>query len=83
MASVMRKIKHQDIGKGLYPWGKAELTDRWVILHDHGGPKWAIYYKQKTPSVVVPCHLLGTKKKIVRPKGSKIAKKHIIIKTKR
>lgn len=31
----------------LYPWGKAVLTDSWIILHKHGDPKLAISYREK------------------------------------
>jgi hypothetical protein len=62
MVSVMKKVKKKGLEPGLYSWGKAELTDKWVILHKHGGPKWAIYYKQKRPSVAIPCHLLKTRR---------------------
>jgi hypothetical protein len=63
MVSMMKKLNTHGCEKGLYGWGKAELTDKWIILHESGGPKWAIYYKKKKPSVLVPCHMLGTPKK--------------------
>jgi len=62
MASVMKKVKRNGLEPGLYSWGKAELTDKWVILHQKGLPKWAIYYKQSKPKVAVPCDLLSSKK---------------------
>ena len=49
MASVLKKLKFEGLEKGIPTWGKAELTDKWVILHKQGGPKMAIYYKDKSP----------------------------------
>jgi hypothetical protein len=61
MASFKRKVKKVGLKPGFYPWGKAELTDKWVILHKEGSPKWAIYYKHKRPSVAIPCNLLKSR----------------------
>ncbi|UCF07185.1 MAG: hypothetical protein JSW28_05890 [Thermoplasmata archaeon] len=60
--------------EGLYQWGVAELTDKWVILHRHGLPKWAIFYKTKGQTVVVPCHTMKPQVKNVKVK-KKVSKK--------
>ncbi len=66
MASLMKNVKHEADEDGLYPWGVAELTDKWVLLHKQGLPKWAIYYKDKGRTVVVPCHMLKSQKRTLR-----------------
>jgi hypothetical protein len=58
----MKKLRHPGVGGGLYPWGKAELTGKWVILHKDGQTAWAIFYRKKKPSVAIPCHHLGERK---------------------
>jgi hypothetical protein len=50
----MKNLRHPGAFDGLYPWGKAELIGKWVILHKSGGPSWAIYYEKKKPKVAIP-----------------------------
>ena len=68
MASMMRNIGKEAVDDGLYRWGVAELSDKWVILHRNGLPKWAIYYKGKGQTVVVPCHMLKSQRKGLKVK---------------
>lgn len=64
MASIMKNLDPRSLeDKEIQTWGKAELTDSWVILHKHGGPKWAIYYKEKSPKVTVPHQVRSFPKK--------------------
>ncbi|UCE74452.1 MAG: hypothetical protein JSV56_01760 [Methanomassiliicoccales archaeon] len=58
----MKKIASPGVDYGLYPWGKAELTDKWVILHKGGGPKWAISYRQTRPSKDMSFLIRGLKR---------------------
>ena len=62
----MKKVEDVENEDGLYPWGVAELTDKWVLLHKQGLPKWAIFYKDKGRTVVVPCHMLKSQKRVVK-----------------
>ena len=66
MVSYMRNMKQEADKDGLYPWGVAELTDKWVLLHSQGLPKWAIFYKDEGRTVVVPCSAMKSQKRIVR-----------------
>jgi hypothetical protein len=66
MASLMRNVKQVADEDGLYPWGVAELTDKWVLLHQQGLPKWAIFYKGKGHTVVVPCQALKSQKRVAK-----------------
>lgn len=70
MTSYMRNLKHEAEENGLYPWGVAELTDKWVLLHHQGLPKWAIFYKGKGQTVVVPCQTLKSQKRVVKLRKS-------------
>jgi hypothetical protein len=55
----MKRFMHPGVYDGLYPWGKAELTGNWVILHRGDVPSWAVYYHKKKPKVAIPCNVLG------------------------
>ena len=59
LASLMKNLRHPGVDGGLYPWGKAELIGKWVILHKSGGPSWAIYYENKKPKVAIPYNYPG------------------------
>ncbi len=59
----VKEVKNED---GLYPWGAAEITDKWVLLHKQGLPKWAIFYRDKGRTLVVPCNMLKSHKRPVR-----------------
>ncbi len=54
LTSRMENIRHPRVEGGLYPWGKAELTGKWVILHKDGETAWAIFFHKKEPSVAIP-----------------------------
>ncbi len=69
MVSYLRKVKIRSFEPDLCNWGKAEVTDKWVILHKQGSPKWAIYYRQKRPAVAIPCQLLRSRRKRLAGKG--------------
>ena len=58
LTSLMENKRHPGVGDGLYPWGKAELTGKWVILHKDGETAWAIFFHKKKPSVAIPVHQL-------------------------
>ena len=73
MTTYMRNLKQMDEGDGLYPWGVAELTDKWVLLHRDGLPKWAIFYKGKGRTVIVPCQMLKSQMQV--PKKRRRLKK--------
>jgi hypothetical protein len=62
MVTLMRKIESIGVEPNLYPWGKAVLTDKWVILHKDGNPKLAISYREKVTAIKVTDQLLGLKK---------------------
>jgi hypothetical protein len=64
----MRDVKCDSQEDGLYPWGVAELTDKWVLLHSQGLPKWAIFYKGEGRTVVIPCQALKSQKQTIRKK---------------
>ena len=66
MASLMKNVKRETDEDTLYPWGVAELTDKWVLLHKQGLPKWAIFYRDKGHTVVVPCHMMKSQKRIIK-----------------
>jgi hypothetical protein len=59
---MTEKCEPDGLKEGLVSWSKAEITDKWVILHKQGGPKWAIYYKHKKPKIAVPCRVLKTRR---------------------
>jgi hypothetical protein len=56
------KIESFDVDGGLYPWGKAVLTEDWVILHQQGDPKLAISYKDKVTAMKIARQVLGLRK---------------------
>lgn len=56
LTSLMKNYRHPGVDGGLYPWGKAELTDKWVLLHKEGETAWAIFFHKKKPSVAIPFH---------------------------
>lgn len=72
MVSKMKKVYHPGIEEVLYPWGKAELTDEWIIIHKEGNPKWAISDQEKTPSMAITHRLRSKPKKTL--KRRKLAK---------
>ena len=62
MVSLMRRIESIGVEPTLYPWGKAVLTDKWVILHKDGNPKLAISYREKVAATKIAGQLLGLRK---------------------
>lgn len=62
MPTIMRKTVSFGVGSGLYPWGKAVLTDSWVILHQHGDPKLAISFREKPTATKIPQNVIDSKK---------------------
>jgi hypothetical protein len=63
MVSILRNLKFTGLEKEVHTWGKAELRDKWIILHKNGGPKMAIYYKDKSPKNGISCRLVPIHKK--------------------
>lgn len=68
MTSYMRTVKHEPEEDSLYPWGVAEITDKWVLLHRDGLPRWAIFYKGKGRTIVVPCYMLRSQMRVQKRK---------------
>jgi hypothetical protein len=62
MVTMMKKTRTFDVEAGLYPWGKAVLTDSWVILHKHGDPKLAISYREKVTATKIAHQILGLRR---------------------
>ena len=63
MVSVLKNLNYSGLERDVHTWGKAELTDKWVILHKRGGPKMAIYYKDKSPLNGISYRLVPIHKK--------------------
>lgn len=62
MVSLMRRIESIGVEPTLYPWGKAVLMDKWVILHKDGNPKLAISYREKVTGTKIAGQLFGLRK---------------------
>jgi hypothetical protein len=62
MVSLMRRIESIGVEPTLYPWGKAVLTDRWLIIHKDGNPKLAISYREKVAATKIAGRLLELRK---------------------
>jgi hypothetical protein len=61
MVTLMKKKR--TYGKYvLYPWGKAVLTDSWIILHKHGDPKLAISYREKMTAAKISSQVIDLQK---------------------
>jgi hypothetical protein len=63
---MTEKMESFEVESGLYPWGKAVLTENWVVLHQKGDPKLAISYKEKVTAMKIARKVLGLRKTKLR-----------------
>jgi hypothetical protein len=77
MASIAKKIENSESEEVLYPWGKAELNGKWVILHKKGNPKWAILSRENNSSLAVSCNVMGVKKRKLKLRGAPVPKRTV------